>query len=212
MMHLSKVRVDWAHARNTYALHKALWTLFPDQPREARKAREEERQGFLFRVEQRRTGYAALVLLQSRVAPESTADGVRLESPPKTFQPEFSAGQMLRFRLTANPVKTIRDEDGRRNTKGEVKSCRVPLLKEEEQAQWLIRHLEPAAEVTVDALVCRPEMPVYFRKGNDHAKIKPVMFEGMLTVKSPDTFWTLIRNGVGPAKGLGCGLLSVARA
>lgn len=212
MMHLSKVRVDWSHARNAYSLHKALWTLFPDQPRESRKAREQDRQGFLFRVEQRRTGHAALVLLQSRAAPESAADGVRLECPPKVVEPAFSVGQMLRFRLTANPVKTIRDEGGRKNAKGEVKSCRVPLLKEEEQAQWLIRHLEPAAEVTVEALICRPELPLYFRKGSYHAKIKPVMFDGALTVKDPDALRDLIRNGIGPAKGLGCGLLSVARA
>jgi CRISPR system Cascade subunit CasE len=212
MMYLSKVRVDWDHARNAYSLHKALWTLFPDQPREARKAREEERQGFLFRVEQRRTGYAALALLQSRVAPQKTADGVRLEYAPKTFEPTLSKAQTLRFRLTANPVKTIKDENGRKNTNGEIKTCRVPLLKEEEQAQWLIRHLEPATEMIVNALVCRPELPVYFRKGDDHAKIKPVTFDGVLTVKDPDALWTLIRNGIGPAKGLGCGLLSVARA
>jgi CRISPR system Cascade subunit CasE len=54
---------------------------------------------------------------------------VRLCNP---FELSLKPSDCLRFLLAANPVKTITDADGRTNAKGEVKKCRVPLIREEE--------------------------------------------------------------------------------
>jgi CRISPR system Cascade subunit CasE len=210
VMYLSRVRVPWRHARDAYALHKALWRLFPDQPPESRRQGTEERQGFLFRVERHQVGGEAQVLLQSRHSPQTGADGVYLEGPTKMLVPRFEIGQLLRFRLLANPVKTIADEQGRHNGKGQVKKNRVPLIREAEQAAWLLRHLQPAVELALETVVCQPQLPLYFRKGEHRGKIKPVLFDGFLSVHEPAAMQALICNGIGPAKGLGCGLLSVA--
>jgi CRISPR-associated protein Cas6/Cse3/CasE subtype I-E len=45
-------------------------------------------------------------------------------------------------------------------------------------------------------------------KGDLH----PVLFEGKLTVTDPHQLALLLRQGVGPGKAFGCGLLSLARA
>ena len=59
------------------------------------------------------------------------------DQPKEIANLQFRDGQRLRFRLRANPIKTIRDENGRKNKKGEIKRCRVPLLKENQQIAWL---------------------------------------------------------------------------
>jgi CRISPR system Cascade subunit CasE len=117
--------------------------------------------------------------------------------------------------LVANPVKTCKDQDEnqnpRLNKKGEVKTCRIPLLKEEQQREWLQRKLLGAA--TLQALTLRPNLPLYFRKkGETPGKIVTVTFEGVLLVNEPNQMQSLMVTGIGPAKGFGCGLLSVARA
>lgn len=209
-MYLSKVRVDWSFSRNSYSLHKALWRLFPDHPPETRRDREQNRLGFLYRVEQRQTGHAAMVLLQSSAEPVANAAGVCVGAS-KRFEPALTQGQMLRFRLTANPVRTISDARGRLDREGNAKKVRVPLLREDQQTDWLSRQLEAVANLHRESLTCHQEAPLYFRKGDaPAAKIQPVTFEGDLTVRSPEGFVTLLLNGIGPAKGLGCGLMSVA--
>ncbi len=205
-MYLSKVFIEWQWAKDTYQLHKALWLLFPAQP-------EAERH-FLFRVERLQAGRGAELLLLSASNPVScSAAQVMVSKPHHIVIPEATP---LRFRLRANPVKTIKDARERRNGKGEVKSCRVPLIAEEQQRQWLERKLGGMAELHVVQVT--PERPLYFRKQDKPSrqsmagKIQPVLFEGVLTIQDAPKFSDLLVQGVGPAKSLGCGLLSLARA
>ena len=123
----------------------------------------------------------------------------------------LQAGQRLRFMLVANPVKMINDEGGRKNTAGESKKCRVPLVKEDDQRAWIERKLQDTA--SLESLVIDPVFPLRFRKGKEDraGKIQPVGFQGVLSVKEPDAFVGLIQSGIGPAKAFGCGLLSLAR-
>jgi len=120
-------------------------------------------------------------------------------------------GQKIRFRLRANPIKTIKDEDGRLNQRDEIKKCRVPLIREEDQKAWIERKLEKIC--SLDALVFQQEMPLYFRKSNSKraGKIQTVLFDGVLNINDPDALIEMIKNGIGPAKAFGCGLLSMAR-
>lgn len=199
-MYLSKVWINWHWAKDPYQLHRAIWQLFPGRP--------DDQRDFLFRVEDLQPGRGAAVLLQSQQAPESAEVASVLAS--KGYTLPLAQGVRLRFRLRGNPIKSIKNERQRRNAKGEIKSCRVPLIHEEEQLQWLARKLEAGAQLETARVV--DEQPLYFRKSDMPGKIKPVCFEGILVVNDVEQFKGLIERGVGPAKAMGCGMLSIAPA
>lgn len=206
-MFLSRVEVPWELARNPYEVHRQLWRLFPGEDKETRKNAQEQRQGFLFRVESNQPGRPLRLLVQSRRVPEP-ASGLMIVGT-RELQPQPAADQRLAFLLTANPIKTI--TDAQRDTKSGKSSdkCRVPLIHEAEQRDWLKRKLIGAAEIeVVDVL---PHAPVFFRKGNRGGKLVTVTFEGMLRVNQPEVLVAHLENGIGPAKVFGCGLLLVRR-
>lgn len=206
-MFLSRVEIPWEAARNPYNLHRQLWHLFPDEDRESRSSDDEIRQGFLFRIEDNATGRPARLLVQSRRAP-IRADGLLLVGT-REINPCPSAGQRLAFVLTANPVKTITDAQRDAKPGKQSEKCRVPLIKEEDQRQWLLRKLGEAGEI--EAVSVLPHAPLYFRKGSRGGKLVTATFEGELRVSDPDRLAALLENGIGPAKAFGCGLLLVRR-
>ena len=204
-MYLSKVFIDFKKPKNIYQIHQDLWTLFPGQDDKARS--------FLFRVEQQQAGVGASILMQSEIAPSAGNEQVNLLAT-RELPLTLIKNQRLRFLLVANPVKTIKDQQQRKNQKGVIKSNRVPLIKEEERQNWLERKLQSWAQL--DSLIIRPCPPLYFYKKDPQkgysGKIVPIAFEGVLTVQEPDKFIEQVKQGIGPAKAFGCGLLSVAIA
>jgi len=201
-MYLSKILVTGAACRNPYDIHRTLWRLFP--------ADEEAARDFLFRVGQA-DRFHAEILLQSETKPDHLNANARIQAC-KDYRLALNNGQRLRFLLIANPVKTINDETGRKNTDGEIKKCRVPLIHEEDQRQWLERKFHDAA--SIDELTISPQMPLRFFKIREGraGKIQPVSFRGVLRVNNTEDIEKMIKKGIGPAKAFGCGLLSVARA
>ena len=205
-MYLSKVLVPWSAVKNPYQLHKELWKLFPGRP--------DDERNFMFRVETIQKGHSATVLMQSAWQPEDT-NITRLVAS-KQVQLNVSEGMWLRFRLRANPIKTIKDERQRTDSKGNIKRSRVPLIHEEEQIAWIQRKLADAVEF--DSIQVTKEAPIFFRKQRDKAnrqldhsgKIQTVCFEGIFKVKDSEALQNSILAGVGPAKSFGCGMLSIA--
>ncbi|MBC8951111.1 MULTISPECIES: type I-E CRISPR-associated protein Cas6/Cse3/CasE [Xenorhabdus] len=196
-MFLSKVWIDWRWAKDPYQLHRALWQLFPHRPNDARD--------FLFRIEAQHFGRGAEALLQSVQAPSSAQAAQVIVSKP--IQWSIPNGAKLRFKLRANPIKTIKDGEQRRDRNGKIKGCRVPLIHEEEQLQWLSRKLAGAALLSTAWVT--PESPIYFYKDDIRGKIQPICFEGQIIVQENESFITLLSQGIGPAKAMGCGLLSL---
>ena len=121
-MYLSKVIIARAWSRDLYQLHQGLWHLFPNRPDAARD--------FLFHVEKRNTPEGCHVLLQSAQMPVSTAVATVIKTKQVEFQ--LQVGVPLYFRLRANPIKTILDNKKHLDSKGNIKLCRVPLIKEAE--------------------------------------------------------------------------------
>lgn len=205
-MFLSKVHIPWQQAKNPYQFHQALWKLFPGC--------EEAERDFLFRVEQVQIGIGANVLMQSEIKPEGGEQSPLLLAQPKEFVLKVPNGQRLRFRLRANPIKTIKDSGkGTIEKKGKIftKTVRVPLLHEEQQQAWLERKLQDFARL--ETLVIQPEPVTYFRKlkENRSGKIQTILFDGIITITDAPVFEVHFTHGIGPAKAFGCGLLSVAR-
>jgi CRISPR system Cascade subunit CasE len=205
-MYLSKILIPWQQAKNSYQLHQALWRLFPGNEAADRQ--------FLFRVEQCQNGVGANVLLQSALRPQ-TGDQCPLILAQREYVLNVQNGQRLRFRLRANPIKTIKDNSRgviKKKGKSFSKTVRVPLIEEEQQQEWLVRKLQNFAQL--ETLIVQPEPVLYFRKAkeNHSGKIQTILFDGVLKVSAADEFIQQIIQGIGPAKAFGCGLMSVARA
>ena len=196
-MILSKVHLTPGRLDNAWEWHRALWSLFPGVER-----RDNEPAPFLYRIESMNLAEGARLLVQSTRQPEMATPRARVLAT-KPFDPQPKEGQRLHFLLTANVTKTIRDKDQPQ------RKIRVPLIREEEQRQWLERKLSGAR---IEALRIQPHPPVYFCKGAMAGKIVPTTFEGRLEVQSPELLEPLLRKGLGRAKAFGCGLLLVRRA
>jgi CRISPR system Cascade subunit CasE len=200
-----------AEVARPYELHRTIMAAFPDD-----LAQSSER--VLFRLESdSRTGRLAL-LVQSWQAPGWThlagpefADYLLPTGEPnpavKAVEPRLSAGQILAFRLLANP--TVK-RDG----------TRVGLGKQEDQIAWLRRKATDAGFRVVAANTSNQGLMRQFLKrgdplGQDRTSLKVthlgVQFDGLLQVVDPALLLETIRDGVGSAKGFGYGLLSVAR-
>lgn len=197
-MHLSKIWLAPGRLDNAWEWHRTLWTLFPDIERKAG-----EPAPFLFRMENMNLAQGAEVLVQSSIRPDAASDRARVLAT-RTIDPHPQTGQLLSFCLTANVTKAIRDKDQ------PERKIRVPLIKEEQQIDWLKRKLNGAAN-KLAALHVQPHPPIYFRKGRRPGKIVSVTFEGALEVADPGTLRELMKKGIGPAKAFGCGLMLVCR-
>lgn len=193
-----------------YQMHKSLMRCFPDDIN-----REKDR--VLFRVDaDPRTGVPT-VLLQSTLEPRwdwLKDDGARgyllsvSEPNPavKSFDLHLSPGQTLAFRLRANPTARRRLPDGTRK--------RVGLCREEEQIAWLERKAKQGG-FRVLSVRSRNEPDVRGRVRRDdqthRLKLFAVQFDGLLQVTDPDRLRETVRRGIGSGKGMGFGLLSLAR-
>jgi CRISPR system Cascade subunit CasE len=181
---------------NPYEIHRKIWELFPDRPNATRD--------FLFRVEKSSPGGQA-ILLQSAMAPVANNKNVAIVGH-KEVEYSFEQGMALRFHLTANPTKRIRDLGGKKKNQGR---CRVPLIDEDEIRSWLVRKFADSAQLQ-EMIVARKNT-LYFRKKGMPGKVVTVTYNGLLTVSDGDLFKEMVIKGIGPAKAFGCGLLSLAR-
>ena len=204
-MFLSNVFLTGASLSNGYEWHRALWSMFPGFER-----KENEPAPFLFRMEEfKRNGARAVV--QSKIEPIETETGanIKLNLIDTLEVKEFKAvvGELLRFTLRGNPTRKIRD------AVNQERKIRVPVIREDEKKDWLVRKFKPFAEVAPPTVVpptmLFTEPAIFFRKGGVEGKIKPVLFSGYLRVTNLEKFREAVCVGIGPAKAFGCGLLSV---
>lgn len=205
-----------------YELHRTVMKAF------AADLQSDER--VLFRVDLPRAGAPSL-LVQSHYAPDWSnlldpqkgylADAAYLpfgDEPVAVKEVDFGqklqAGQRLAFRLRANPtVKKARfDENGKA-----LNGNRVPLIREKKQLEWLQRKItdKNAAVLFRAAITTENDLRGKLFSEKDpkkRMKFHAVQFEGMLQIDNLEAFLNMLENGIGPGKGLGFGLLSLARA
>jgi CRISPR system Cascade subunit CasE len=166
----------------------------------------------LFRVDE--INGKPTVIVQSKIRPDwsylNVLDGYLAEYPAvKDYDPLIHPGQVLRFRLRANPTKKIAKVDA----EGNITSARVGLFGEEKQMGWLRRKAgENGFELIEDKCEIVAIGNFDSKKSGISGKIRHlgVTFEGILRVTEPEKFKRALANGIGSAKGFGFGLLSVA--
>ena len=198
-------------------MHKSLMRSFLENV-------DREKERVLFRVDSDPRSGALTILLQSTLEPRWNwlnnngardyllpehllPPGVDKNPDTKSFDLKLTPGQVLTFRLRANP--TVK----RRFPNGDHK--RVGLYREEEQIEWLKRKGEQGGFRVLSIRTCN-EPGVggrIHRDGKTHKlKLLAVRFDGTLQVTDPGRFQETVCKGIGSGKGLGFGLLSLARA
>ena len=208
----SRSRQVQRETADPYNLHRTIMQAFDPKRDQA---------GVLHRMEiDPRTG-VVMLLVQSLAKPDWSTLAEKdyllpadpfsgLENPAvKEFTLPLRTGQILRFRLVANP--TVK-RDGKRH----------PLYKEDDQRLWLTTKGTGSEEKKRDGSGFRVLEMAVQKHGNQHGWIRrddeekhrltlhTVQFDGRLEITDVGKFKTVVRTGIGPAKAFGCGLLSLA--
>lgn len=206
-----------------YEMHRTVCQAFPNGIfRTERNA--ENATNILFRVDLHPRTRIPTLLVQSRQKPDwsfllagrkdyllgENELPLDVENPAvKEMNLQLREGQVLAFRLRANPT-VKKDREGKKQGR------RVGLLREEDQHQWLARKLESAGAELVSVNIVNEQFTrskLFIEKEKaSRLNFLSVQFDGILQVKDRDKLTSNIFTGFGSAKGLGFGLLSLARA
>ena len=208
---------------DVHQMHRTVMSAFPHI-----EAKGDARAGLsiLYRLETSERSGQVVLLVQSRACPDWThltrgylADSGGAVENPATKDVSgalqtLREGQVLRFRLRANPTRKIETKstpDGQRRN-----GRRVDLRTEQLQLEWLARRAEQAGFALVPAL---PDGDVPAVRVGAMEKVTgrrrrislaTVLFDGLLEVTDPGLFRQAIAAGIGPGKAFGCGLMSIA--
>lgn len=209
-MRSREVRADLADSQR---LHMRIMQMFNDTPRDINRV--------LYRIEGMD---APVVIVQAEARPNTAvlpSDYVRAAIRVRDdLEHAFSCiqnGQKLHFRLRANVTKKLA-------TQQQSNGKRVAITNAEEQVAWLLRKSQHAGfSVLPDPFAIDGYALTVIDEGKSHGvkrkHLTPnklthlgVRYEGSLEVTDAILFADALRNGIGPAKAYGFGLLSVAPA
>ncbi len=218
-MYLSRLYLN-PHSRqvqreiaDAYQLHRTILRAFdtfsPEEPERV-----------LFRLEVDSKSGVPVILVQSQQLPNWSwlqapevnylLAAVPLNPEVKVFQFEPDIDEVFAFRLRANPtIKKSAADKEKENGK------RIGIMKEEEQISWIKRKLEAAGCDLLKVRISGQTKVSGWQKTSDKPRrlvYHAVQFDGYLKVNNPANLKTALLNGIGPAKGFGFGLLSLARA
>jgi CRISPR system Cascade subunit CasE len=219
-MFLSRFEINIARrsARNLLAspqrLHAAVLAAFPAEHR-----RHTDEGRVLWRVDQHQ--HHTVLYLVSPQRPDLT-HLVESAGWPTTqgwqtrdYTPlldRLNTGDRRAFRLTANPVIT------RRKSETATRSQRFGHVTVEQQTTWLLDRVDKHGFAVVDGNSKEPDVAVCgrrtwaFPRQRQSVTIATATFEGTLEITDPAALRRALTSGIGPAKGYGCGLLTLARA
>lgn len=229
--------------RNMYRVHQRLCMAFPDATRKQNDPQfhmpvdrehaasdfpemadvhepRSGRTGFLFRIDSV-PGGNPVILVQSANLPDWAYAFQNAHllaapvAPAQPFNPRFAAGERLRFRLKANPVRKACERS--KHPSGETidskwvgKRIPVPTASLKD---WLDRQGERRG-FEVRSLDNILPGYVYFNKGKEDGqsqRLRSVVYDGVLIVRDSASFADAVRSGIGREKAFGFGLLSLAR-
>lgn len=131
------------------------------------------------------------------------------------FLNRLDKGQTWNFRLTANPVRSVRTDDRQTTTK------RTAQLTVAGQTKWLLERQErlgfEVMQTTRDHdLMVHNQRGLWFDKRErgtgEHNRVPlySVTYDGRLRVTDPEALRSALVSGIGKGKAYGCGLLTLA--
>lgn len=123
-------------------------------------------------------------------------------------------GRQFAFRMTANPVHSVRLENAPLDKKGRRRTKRVAHVTVAQQTQWFLDRTHRwgftvgAGDEASVRVVARRVLE--FNRQERAMKIGTATFEGVLTIEDQAAMRRILVEGVGHAKAYGCGLLTIA--
>jgi CRISPR system Cascade subunit CasE len=128
------------------------------------------------------------------------------------FLDRLDSGDRWAFRLTANPVHNATPVE--RGTRGK----RFAHVTVAQQSAWFLRHaerrgmrvLESSAGEGERDLLLHSRRTLRFARGSQTVTLTTAVFEGHAEVTDPAALRAALVGGIGPAKGYGCGLMTLA--
>lgn len=137
------------------------------------------------------------------------------------FLAGLDKGSTWNFRLTANPVHSVRNRDG-------VPTKRTAHLTARHQVAWLLQRQEAGGFHVIEKPADKQhaefsdthQVAVSDQRTLDFPKrgakgrviVKTVTYDGRLEITDPDALRRLLTTGLGKAKAYGCGLMTLAPA
>lgn len=198
-----------------HEMHKAILSCFPPDGNEGLPGR------VLWRVDQhaeKTTLYITSPSLPSFEHLQETAGWSNQVSWRSAdyipFLRKLEVGQRFAFSLAANPVHTVTEDGVKR---------RLPHVTAEYQLKWLLERQQQMGiqipdltsevdqTIGVDARVTRREH-LKFRRRQGNITLVRAYYGGNLVVRDPLKLRSVLMDGIGKAKGYGCGLLTLAPA
>jgi CRISPR system Cascade subunit CasE len=138
-----------------------------------------------------------------------------------SFLKRLTKGDIWSFRLTANPVHSIRRKDGEPTKRtahlGPVHQLGW-LLKQQDKAGFKIAEKPPEKQLVPDHdthdLLIHGRRQFRFAKqaSSGPVTLVAVTFDGRLEITDADAFRATLTQGLGRAKAYGCGLMTLAPA
>lgn len=194
---------------NAYDMHRTLARAFTGGP-------DETVQPFLWRLESSREGAPPTLLVQSQEEPcwEHLPTGYVQSQAQRSWTPEavFRKGKAVAFRVRANPtvnrVPQITSGNETANSSSRGRRKRLGLWREEEQLEWLHRQAERLGLGAVTATVSHAER-LCCRRGGAVITVATAQFDGQAVIADPDALAAGVCCGIGHARMLGLGLVSV---
>lgn len=200
-----------------YRLHQFIWDLFKDKAGQQRD--------FIYRrIEETRPCF---YVVSTRLPKNS--DGL-WNIQTKGYVPKLAVSQHLAFSLCANPVIARSPDDGGKTSrhdvvmdaKSKLKSDGVPTeqwpslpeLIQSAGFKWLVTRAERfgfavrEGQIKVDGY---QQHRLHKARQSRPIRFSTLEFNGVLTVVDLRRFQQALYEGIGPAKGFGCGLLMVKR-
>lgn len=195
---------------NAYDLHRTLSRAFVDGPEAAVKP-------FLWRLESGRPLEPPRILVQSGAEPiwDQLPEGYVMSLADRAWRPEavFRAGRTVKLRVLANPTVCRVPTPSKDNpvpegpARGQRK--RLGLWREDEQLEWILRQAQRLGLSQVQAAVSRSER-WRCRRGKSPLTVAVAQFDGQAVISDPGALAAGVRSGIGHARMLGLGLVSVA--
>ncbi|NBV82667.1 type I-E CRISPR-associated protein Cas6/Cse3/CasE [bacterium] len=222
----------WVIGNDLYRQHQLLWKLFPNIAKSINSPGP-----FLFRRLESdvRYGHGIEYITVSKEAP--MANGPQWELVTKPFNPKIEVGSYLDFQVQVNPIIARKLEGKTRSSKHDVVMNRMHEHKcqwkiensgkkdshyvglpmndiiREEGMKWLVaRSLAKGFDVVPNNTVVGGYSQHILTREKDTIRLSTLDFHGQLIVKDPELFCKTLYEGLGPAKGLGCGLMLVKRS
>ena len=210
-MWISRIKMDLEKFSKTqfkpindlYDEHKLIWRFFVDQPLGTRP--------FLYRRENQTT-----FIIVSNILPVNFSDVWVLESKP--YNPVLRIGQQLKFTIRVNPIISHCDSSKKHDVKMDAifqkRLANIARKTHQEELQtsvskWLIQRQSINGFEVVEELISVDEY-LQHRIKEKEIPISTCNISGKLVVIDPDKCKHLLFNGIGKAKGFGCGLMLVS--